>query len=58
MKKIHIDTIRIDGGTQSRAKLNTDKVNEYADLMKEGTSFKPITVFHDGSKGGGTDNHP
>jgi len=49
LKKIHIDTIRIDGGTQSRAKLNTDKVNEYADLMKEGTSFKPITVFHDGS---------
>jgi hypothetical protein len=48
LKKIHIDTIRLDGETQSRAELNTQKIDEYADLMKEGTAFKPITVFHDG----------
>jgi len=49
MKKVNILAIRIDGGTQSRDKLNEDVVKEYADCMKDGAIFPPITVFFDGS---------
>jgi predicted nucleic acid-binding Zn-ribbon protein len=41
--------IRIDGGTQARVKLNQDLVTEYAEHMKDGDKFPPITVFNDGS---------
>jgi hypothetical protein len=46
--QLNIDSIRIDGGTQPRAKLRDDVINEYADLMRSGTVFPPVTVFHDG----------
>jgi len=49
MKKINALAIRIDGGTQSRKELNQHKVLEYADLMRDGVVFPPITVFFDGS---------
>ena len=49
MKEIKIADIRIDGGTQIREKLNSDKVNEYAEQMNDGVVFPPITVFFDGS---------
>jgi hypothetical protein len=49
LKKLNISVIRIDGGTQSRKELNQYKVAEYADLMKDGVVFPPITVFFDGS---------
>jgi ParB-like chromosome segregation protein Spo0J len=49
MKKINALSIRIDGGTQSRKELNQHKVLEYADLMRDGVIFPPITVFFDGS---------
>jgi hypothetical protein len=49
MKKVNILAIRIDGGTQSRDQLNEDVVKEYADCMKDGAIFPPITVFYDGS---------
>jgi hypothetical protein len=41
--------IRTDGGTQARAGLNQDKVNEYAERMAEGDKFPAVTVFYDGS---------
>lgn len=41
--------IRIDGGTQARVKLNQELVNKYAEHMKDGDKFPPITVFNDGS---------
>lgn len=41
--------IRTDGGTQARVKLNQDLVNKYAEQMKDGDKFPPITVFNDGS---------
>lgn len=41
--------IRIDGGTQARVKLNQELVNKYAEQMKDGDKFPPITVFNDGS---------
>lgn len=46
---LRIDTIQIDGGTQSRERLNNETVAEYADAMREGAEFPPIVVFHDGS---------
>jgi hypothetical protein len=48
MKTINALAIRIDGGTQARTELNVDKVNEYAEQMKDGAVFPPIVVFFDG----------
>lgn len=45
---MNIDLIRIDGGTQARAKMSEDVIREYADALKEGAKFPPVTVFHDG----------
>jgi len=45
---LNLDKIRIDGGTQSRAKIDQDVVAEYSDLIKSGTIFPPVTVFYDG----------
>ena len=50
MKKIDISAIRTDGGTQARLKLDYDVVKEYAECMKDGEKFPPVTVFHDGSE--------
>jgi hypothetical protein len=50
MKKIEISAIRIDGGTQARLKLDYDVVKEYAECMKDGDKFPPVTVFYDGSE--------
>jgi DNA-binding transcriptional regulator YhcF (GntR family) len=44
-----IADIRTDGGTQARASLNQDTVNEYANQMQDGAIFPPVVVFNDGS---------
>lgn len=49
MKVLNIQAIRIDGGTQSREKINQDCVNEYAELVKEGVEFPPVRVYFDGT---------
>ncbi len=49
IKSINLKAIRIDGGTQSREKLEQTVVDEYAELMKEGTEFPAISVVHDGN---------
>jgi len=49
LKKVNALAIRLDGGTQVRTELNLDKVKEYAELMKHGTVFPPIVVYHDGT---------
>ena len=43
-----LDQIRIDGGTQARAKMSEETVQQYTDLLKEGVKFPPVTVFYDG----------
>lgn len=43
-----IGNIRNDGGTQMRADLNPETVQEYAYSMREGNLFPPIIVFYDG----------
>jgi hypothetical protein len=50
MKKLNLLNIRIDGGTQARVELNQDMVKEYAEKMRDGEQFPPVTVFHDGSE--------
>lgn len=48
-KTLNIKTIRIDGGTQSRAEINSATVAEYGEALKEGITFPPVTVFFDGT---------
>lgn len=46
---LDVDLIRIDGGTQSRAHLNQETINEYADLFRNHEdSLPPIKVYFDG----------
>ena len=45
-----LTSIRIDGGTQARAKMSEDTVREYADALKEGVRFPAVTVFFDGDE--------
>jgi hypothetical protein len=46
--KMRLEQIRIDGGTQMRAKMSDETVKSYADALKEGASFPPVVVFFDG----------
>lgn len=46
---VSLSSIRTDGDTQSRAAISGDTVAEYADAMRDGATFPPITLFHDGS---------
>jgi len=50
MKKLNLAVIRIDGDTQAREALDQEKVNEYAELMRDGAVFPAIDVFFDGSE--------
>jgi hypothetical protein len=43
--KIKLSFITIDAGTQARDKINQDVVNDYAQLLGEGTIFPPVVVF-------------
>ena len=49
MKKLKLDQIIIDAGTQTRAKLNEDTIEDYAEAMTEGGKFPLIAVFTDGA---------
>lgn len=49
-KQLDIEKIRADGGTQTRAELRIDTIEEYAESMRTGAVFPPIDVFVD-SKG-------
>ena len=45
---MRVDSIRIDGGTQSRVEIDEATVSEYADALTEGVQFPPAVVFEDG----------
>ena len=45
---IGLDKIRIDGGTQSRVKIDENVVAQYADDVLNGDEFPPVVLFHDG----------
>ena len=44
-----IDAITVDTRAQSRAEIDMSLVAEYAELMRDGVIFPPLTVLHDGS---------
>ncbi len=46
---IELSKIRIDGGTQTREKLNQATVKEYIEAINAGATFPPVTLFFDGS---------
>ncbi|MBI5724300.1 MAG: ParB N-terminal domain-containing protein [Planctomycetes bacterium] len=46
--KLPLKKIRLDGGTQTRARIQEDIIEEYAQDMKAGASFPKLIVFHDG----------
>jgi hypothetical protein len=50
VKTLNLLNIRIDGGTQAREELNQEAVAEYAEKMRDGEVFPPVTVFFDGSE--------
>jgi len=47
-KNVKLDDIRIDGGTQTRAEINQETVNDYADAVLDGAKFPPVEIFFDG----------
>lgn len=49
MKTIKLEDIRTDGGTQTRAEMNGNIIQEYSDAVLEGAQFPPVDVFHDGA---------
>lgn len=49
-KKLPIDVIRIDGGTQARCHINQDMVDHYATLMADDVVFPPGVAFFDGKE--------
>lgn len=50
MKTLNLLNIRIDGGTQAREELNQEAVADYAEKMRDGEVFPPVTVYFDGSE--------
>ncbi|NLF33236.1 MAG: ParB N-terminal domain-containing protein [Planctomycetes bacterium] len=46
--KLPLEKIRLDGGTQTRARIQEDVIEEYAEDMASGSPFPPLVVFHDG----------
>jgi regulator of replication initiation timing/uncharacterized ParB-like nuclease family protein len=50
VKKINLDAIRIDGGTQPRERIDMEIVGDYAEAVKVGIEFPPIVVFQDGAE--------
>lgn len=46
--QLELSKIRLDGGTQPRAKLSEETICEYAADMEAGDVFRPITVYFDG----------
>jgi hypothetical protein len=47
-RNLKIKDLRRDGGTQPRVAFDQDVVREYAEAMKAGKMFPPVTVFFDG----------
>lgn len=47
--ELPIESITVDTRAQSRAEIDMGLVAEYAELMRDGVVFPPLTVLHDGS---------
>ena len=49
MQELLVETIRIDGGTQSRETIDKQYVADLAEVIKGGTRLPPIEVYGDGT---------
>lgn len=47
--EIVLEVLRLDCGTQSRAIINPETIDGYAEAMRDGVKFPPIIVFYDGT---------
>ncbi len=47
VQTIALDKIRLDGGTQPRAKLDDILISEYTEAMQNGAIFPPVAIFYD-----------
>src|SRR3990172_2809657 len=48
IEKLFPEDIRLDGGTQPRAKIDQAVCDDYGERMKAGEKFPPVDVFFDG----------
>jgi ParB-like chromosome segregation protein Spo0J len=48
LTSLALDKIKLDGGTQSRAKVDEEVVADYAQIIRDGTDLPPVVAFHDG----------
>jgi len=48
MSRIGVATICLDAGTQPRAEIDSQVIQEYAEAMKAGAKFPPVVVFSNG----------
>lgn len=46
--EIDLTNIRLNGGTQPRAELREDVIEDYAEAMRGGAVFPPVVVYFDG----------
>jgi len=47
-RHVQLASIRLDGGTQARERLNDEAVAEYAAAIQDGHAFPPVTIINDG----------
>lgn len=47
---IEISSLRTDGGTQPRAAIFQNVIDDYADAMQAGATFPPVVVYYDGTE--------
>lgn len=45
-----LELLRLDGGTQPRAAMNLDVIEDYANHLTDGAKFPPVTAFYDGTE--------
>ncbi|UJB72794.1 ParB N-terminal domain-containing protein (plasmid) [Acaryochloris sp. 'Moss Beach'] len=50
IQSIAISKIRMDGGTQPRAQLFSEVVDEYYENMQQGATFPPVIIYFDGEE--------
>jgi ParB-like chromosome segregation protein Spo0J len=50
LKGLPLDLLKIDGGTQSRLKIDEEYIDEIYENMKEDRLYPPVTVFFDGKE--------
>lgn len=49
-QSLHLDKIDTNAGTQIRARVDLETVDQYAEAMADGAQFPPVTVFDDGNQ--------